>query len=522
MPRDVFVSYSRDDERIAQEVCELLELRGLKCWICFRDVAPGAQWDEAILDAIEECHAFLLILSAHANASGFVKNEVNRAFAKGKTIFTFRVEDVMPGRSLELYLARHHWTDGFPPPVKDKVDRIASAIIDLLDESAAPQNFPTVEAKTQEEVTTPASHTSLGANPEVPSRPGSASAYATGNSGIAAPPPIQATLPKAMPSTEAHAPTIILEYVNQNQWGPRFDDPKARDQEPMDLESHWTQLRSQWGSQGESTLVRGILSVLELPDLTWQSRWKCLVLLRFAINGDTQSRSMAPVVVGALAPFLASGCASVQEAALRLIEKAPVPGRLLWEVLLRAWPGETTAAASWLVRPLTEYCPFRERELTCRIVAETLALRQCEFGTAVWVFDLLNCRAVAPVLRDWLAENIPPPDYGTDPIVYAATVLMKWKDEESVPYIKDAASMASNRYAYRTCLLVHVVLLQALEPTTLRWATELLLDLGPKYQLWFLNYKGEVSSDAVRAVAGVLSEQSDDASVRDASAQLLL
>ena len=121
--KDVFVSHATEDEAVAAEVCGLLERRGIACWIAPRDVAPGGVWDEAVLDAIEAAPAFLLILSSRANASLFVKNEVNRAFSQDKSIFTFRVEDVLPGRSLELYLARHHWIDGFPPPLEPKVDR---------------------------------------------------------------------------------------------------------------------------------------------------------------------------------------------------------------------------------------------------------------------------------------------------------------------------------------------------------------------------------------------------------------
>jgi hypothetical protein len=97
---DVFISHATEDEAVAADVCALLEGRGIQCWIAPRDVAPGKVWDEAILDAIESSGAFLLILSAAANASSFVKNEVNRAFGARKTIFTFRVKYVLLWKSL--------------------------------------------------------------------------------------------------------------------------------------------------------------------------------------------------------------------------------------------------------------------------------------------------------------------------------------------------------------------------------------------------------------------------------------
>src|SRR5579872_5336117 len=135
--KNVFISHATEDQATAAEVCGLLEARGIACWIAPRDVAPGKVWDEAILDAIESASAFLLILSVRANSSSFVKNEVNRAFSQDKPIFTFRVEDVQPGRSLELYLARHHWTDGFPPPLDKKADHLATAINAVVQGDAA-------------------------------------------------------------------------------------------------------------------------------------------------------------------------------------------------------------------------------------------------------------------------------------------------------------------------------------------------------------------------------------------------
>jgi Tol biopolymer transport system component len=146
MTRDVFISHAGDDAGVAVEVCALLEKRGLKCWMAPRDVAAGSVWDEAILDAIETSRVFLLILSKSANQSQFVKNEVNRAFSQGKPIVTFRLEDVPPGRSLELYLARHHWTDAFPPPMGARIETLATSITALLDMpapvAAAPAALP--------------------------------------------------------------------------------------------------------------------------------------------------------------------------------------------------------------------------------------------------------------------------------------------------------------------------------------------------------------------------------------------
>lgn len=128
MTSSLFISYASDDQPVALEVCALLEAQGVRCWIAPRDVAPGTKWDEALLRAIDEAGAFLLLLSRASNDSPFVQNEVNRAFGKKKAIFTFRIEEVEPSGSLEFYLARHHWADGFKGPLEHAVARLSAAV----------------------------------------------------------------------------------------------------------------------------------------------------------------------------------------------------------------------------------------------------------------------------------------------------------------------------------------------------------------------------------------------------------
>ncbi len=129
------------------EVCALLEARGVTCWLAPRDVAPGAKWDEAIVDAIHDATAFLLVLTHSANGSSYVSNEVNQAFGADKPIFTFRVEDVQPNKSLGFYLGRHHWTDGFPRPLDDKVGHLAAAVAAIASGAEArPSSRPAVQA----------------------------------------------------------------------------------------------------------------------------------------------------------------------------------------------------------------------------------------------------------------------------------------------------------------------------------------------------------------------------------------
>ncbi len=54
MAHDVFISYSAKDKTTADAVCAMLESEGIRCWIAPRDVVPGMEWGECIIEAIEQ------------------------------------------------------------------------------------------------------------------------------------------------------------------------------------------------------------------------------------------------------------------------------------------------------------------------------------------------------------------------------------------------------------------------------------------------------------------------------------
>ena len=77
MAHDVFISYSSKDKLTADAVCAALEANGIRCWIAPRDILPGSDWGEAIIDAIHACRAMLLIFSSNSNASAQINRESN-------------------------------------------------------------------------------------------------------------------------------------------------------------------------------------------------------------------------------------------------------------------------------------------------------------------------------------------------------------------------------------------------------------------------------------------------------------
>ena len=132
MPRAVFISYASKDQAVAEQVCTTLERRGLSCWMAPRDVPPGQEWAEAIVEAIEQSKALVLVFSEHANNSPAVGGELEKAFALGIPVFPFRIRQVEPSRRLELFIRRVQWVDALTPPIEQQIHRLAGAVHSLL------------------------------------------------------------------------------------------------------------------------------------------------------------------------------------------------------------------------------------------------------------------------------------------------------------------------------------------------------------------------------------------------------
>ena len=137
----VFVSYSSKDHNIANLAVALLEERGHRCWVAPRDIVPGTEWGQAIIDGINTADVFLLVFSNNANTSPQILREVERAVNRGLPIIPFRIEDVMPQGSLEYFMSVPHWFDALSPPVEGHLDRLANVIDQLVSDPASAREY---------------------------------------------------------------------------------------------------------------------------------------------------------------------------------------------------------------------------------------------------------------------------------------------------------------------------------------------------------------------------------------------
>jgi hypothetical protein len=132
MSHDAFISYSSRDKATADATCAALEASGVRCWIAPRDITPGIEWGEAIIDGINQSRVLILIFSANANESPQIRREIERAVGKGIPIIPFRIQDIAPTRSLEYFIGAVHWLDALTPPLQIHLRRLVDTVKALL------------------------------------------------------------------------------------------------------------------------------------------------------------------------------------------------------------------------------------------------------------------------------------------------------------------------------------------------------------------------------------------------------
>ena len=77
---DVFISYSRKDTAIADQICKALEHQGISYFIDRQGIGGGQEFPEILAEAIIGCRIMLYLASENCYVSKFTSNEITFAF----------------------------------------------------------------------------------------------------------------------------------------------------------------------------------------------------------------------------------------------------------------------------------------------------------------------------------------------------------------------------------------------------------------------------------------------------------
>ena len=102
---DIFISYSSKDKEKADQLTELLASAGLSVWIDQSGIEVATSWSKEIVQAIDGCKAFVVLLSPNSIASKNVIKELSLAAERNKKILPLDLEPVALPDDLAYHLA---------------------------------------------------------------------------------------------------------------------------------------------------------------------------------------------------------------------------------------------------------------------------------------------------------------------------------------------------------------------------------------------------------------------------------
>jgi len=131
----IFISYSRRDKETVDHIVEAMGNTGLDVWIDREDIKAGNQWRVQIVEAIDTCDAFVLMLSPNSAASDNVRREIDLAQDPKLKIFAIMLEPVKLPAEIRNQLAGLQFIDvpklGFEKAVSQLIDTVNRHVAEL-------------------------------------------------------------------------------------------------------------------------------------------------------------------------------------------------------------------------------------------------------------------------------------------------------------------------------------------------------------------------------------------------------
>ena len=127
MASDIFLSYSRADQRLADQFVTIASGRGLSVWYD-QMIEGGEDWRSKIVDAVGSAKVLVILFSDHSNASRQLIKELAIADTFQKLVVPVLIANCQPRGAYLYELASRNWINLHPNPEL----RLASLIENLL------------------------------------------------------------------------------------------------------------------------------------------------------------------------------------------------------------------------------------------------------------------------------------------------------------------------------------------------------------------------------------------------------
>jgi hypothetical protein len=130
--KDIFISHSSVDSKLAYAMCDYLEEKGIRCWIAPRDIPGGVKYGKSIIMGVKTCKIMVVLFNSNANDSEGVETEVERAFHYKLTLIPFKLDETIPSDSLEFSFGSFQWLDASKGNPEDYFDLLYQNCVRVL------------------------------------------------------------------------------------------------------------------------------------------------------------------------------------------------------------------------------------------------------------------------------------------------------------------------------------------------------------------------------------------------------
>jgi Flp pilus assembly protein TadD len=141
MTPHVMISFSSKNVPVVEKILRRIEDAGLPCWVSYRDIKQGQNYQGSITAAIRDASAVVFVLCKEFNLSEETKRELSLASSFKKPMVPIRTEAFTFSDELVYVLATVQYIDAFPD-----FDAALSRMIVRLKEIVATATPPVVDA----------------------------------------------------------------------------------------------------------------------------------------------------------------------------------------------------------------------------------------------------------------------------------------------------------------------------------------------------------------------------------------
>lgn len=136
-PIEVFISHhTKTCLKITEAICHSLEEQGIRVWYAPRDTEDA--YAKNIVQIINECKVFILILNQESSESFDVLNEINCVAERMRKkesvhVIPFQISNEDISADAKYYLGRLHWLDAVTPPLEKRIAELTDRVSFVLE-----------------------------------------------------------------------------------------------------------------------------------------------------------------------------------------------------------------------------------------------------------------------------------------------------------------------------------------------------------------------------------------------------